>query len=530
MFELAIVLVFVIFLWIKWNMAHPEQNQTENIKYNTLVKDTGYITYDDVIAKSENILERYRMPSLERMNEEDAEKYVSDIQVLKRITKMGYTQDDFVTPDVQLEQIYQEIEENINNIQNNKEVVRVNFEGNSASQLNRFLEEKCAVVDSAATVLEIQLLNRELCMDAVVKLPSGVILDGQHTVCVEDRGNTEYGFLIEDAENVILQNLQISGACGVGIAVINSSNVSIRECRISGAEYKGLYIIGTGSYIQIINNDVYNNGDGGIYCYGDISNSIIENNRIYNNNNFQGAKAALEFAITGMEDNQLQKLYDVLEASNHIVVRDNNICNNEMNGIYSQGGYLNCYINNNINHNQGDGVIFAYGSFGNYLNTNIIADNSTGMEKDGIEAASGVVLDNTAYNIIYDNIIKENEKSGIRFVRSGCRNLILCNQITDNNQAEDEEQPGYGIELQCLKPEEKDIQDTRPEYENIIARNLISGAHYSAIYFADNTYCNDLIDNMIMDCQNYAVESYTEFFNSSVGNNANMISYNYSLN
>ena len=41
----------------------------------------------------------------------------------------------------------------------------------------------------------------------------------------------------------------------------------------------------------------------------------------------------------------------------------------------------------------------------------------------------GISLDNTAYNTIYGNIVRDNYGSGIKAVRSAFSNTILCNQI-----------------------------------------------------------------------------------------------------
>lgn len=59
----------------------------------------------------------------------------------------------------------------------------------------------------------------------------------------------------------------------------------------------------------------------------------------------------------------------------------------------------------------------------------------------------GISLDNTAYNTIYGNIVRDNYGSGIKAVRSAFSNTILCNQIIDNNRGASDTFHFFGIEL-----------------------------------------------------------------------------------
>lgn len=116
-------------------------------------------------------------------------------------------------------------------------------------------------------------------------------------------------------------------------------------------------------------------------------------------------------------------------------------------------------------------------------------------------------------------------------VRSAYRNLIFSNQIADNNRGVNEAYHGFGIELgHASEPDEPVVGlDFTADYENIVARNLISGAHFSGIYIAVDDYCNDLIDNVIMDCTDFSVENYSDYYNSAVGNNTNVPTLNFPL-
>ena len=116
-------------------------------------------------------------------------------------------------------------------------------------------------------------------------------------------------------------------------------------------------------------------------------------------------------------------------------------------------------------------------------------------------------------------------------VRSGYRNLILSNLITDNNAGENEAYHGFGVELGHASEPDEPVKglDFTADYENIVARNVISVHHYSGIYIAQDDYCNDLIDNVIMDCEQFSVENFSDYFNSAVGNNTNVGTLNFQL-
>ena len=59
---------------------------------------------------------------------------------------------------------------------------------------------------------------------------------------------------------------------------------------------------------------------------------------------------------------------------------------------------------------------------------------------------------------------------------------------------------------------------------------MISGAHYAGIFLAEGSYCNDLIDNVVMDSEFFSVENHSLLYNSSVGNTVNTGVLDYGLN
>ena len=143
----------------------------------------------------------------------------------------------------------------------------------------------------------------------------------------------------------------------------------------------------------------------------------------------------------------------------------------------------------------------------------------------------GVSIDNSAYNIVSDNLIRENAGSGVKVVRSGYRNIVLENLIVDNSKGTNDNYHGFGVELGYASTPDQPVKglDFTPSYENIVARNIVSGAHYSGIFLAQDSYCNDLIDNVIMGATDFSIENHSTYFNSGVGNNYNLPTLDFPL-
>ena len=109
-------------------------------------------------------------------------------------------------------------------------------------------------------------------------------------------------------------------------------------------------------------------------------------------------------------------------------------------------------------------------------------------------------------------------------MRSAFSNTILSNQIIDNNRGASDTFHFFGIELSTDLNADEAVQglDFTPCYENIIARNTISGGHYAGVFMGEDAFMNDIFDNTFMDCTDWAMESLSEKYNSTLNNMANM--------
>lgn len=508
-----------------------------------------YIVSEDVALKEEDsfsILKRFSLPKLVRMSSEDADTLMSDLQVLRRIETLGIDPEEFTTPEYNWKAIYNDSVHTVEAAVAFEEVVE--FDGSSAGELNQFL------ADNAGK--RVLFTSDTLILDETINVPSNVALDGAGITVTGD-AQVKYGFLIENEENIEISNFNMQNGYEEGIYVINSDNLLIYNNDITGALYKAVCVMGTCSYVNLVNNSIHENGNGAVFFNGSISRCIISGNAIFQNYGTRNLTAGLVFSSMELEDiytpyNEFKDeyLYNQLDSPNNNVIKDNLIQDNYSSGFYCDGGYMNYVINNTIEENEKEGMCLDYGTFGTYVSRNTIKRNGDrnrqtdedleadfilglGRLADGSSTAKlpGISIDNSAYNTIYNNIIIENSGSGVKMVRSGYRNLILSNSIIDNNAGQNEAYHGFGIELgHASTPDEPVIGlDFTADYENIIARNVISGHHYSGIYLAEDTYCNDLIDNVIMDCGSFSVENFSMYFNSSVGNNTNVGTLNFDL-
>lgn len=418
----------------------------------------------------------------------------------------------------------------------------MNFTGSSLAELNDFL-----AANPGSTV---EVISPALVMDATLVVPTGTILHGNGAVLTPGNETLDKAIVLDQAENTAVTGFVINGGCNYGVYVKNSSSFYLADLDISNVSLKGLCVMGENTGFALVNNSIHENQNGAIFLNGEISNGVIEGNRIENNSGARNLTAGLVLCSMPIEDIETaynpfpdEMLYDILQSPHQLVVRGNTVAQNHSSGIYSESGYLNYYVENTIYKNEKEGMCLDYGSFGNYITGCEIRQNGgrnrmsdedleadfildQGRMADGSSPAKlpGISLDNTAYNTIYGNIVRDNYGSGIKAVRSAFSNTILCNQIIDNNRGASDTFHFFGIELSTDLNADEAVQglDFTPCYENIIARNTISGGHYAGVFMGEDAFMNDIFDNTFMDCTDWAMESLSEKYNSPLNNMANM--------
>ena len=472
----------------------------------------------------------------------DTESLIAPLQVIQRIQTLGIDPATFDTPEANWKNLYNSVMTRLAPLATAETAQAVNFTGSSLAELNDFL-----AANPGSTV---EVISPALVMDATLVVPTGTILHGNGAVLTPGNETLDKAIVLDQAENTAVTGFVINGGCNYGVYVKNSSSFYLADLDISNVSLKGLCVMGENTCFALVNNSIHENQNGAFFLNGEISNGVIEGNRIENNSGARNLTAGLVLCSMPIEDIETaynpfpdEMLYDILQSPHQLVVRGNTVAQNHSSGIYSESGYLNYYVENTIYKNEKEGMCLDYGSFGNYITGCEIRQNGgrnrmsdedleadfildQGRMADGSSPAKlpGISLDNTAYNTIYGNIVRDNYGSGIKAVRSAFSNTILCNQIIDNNRGASDTFHFFGIELSTDLNADEAVQglDFTPCYENIIARNTISGGHYAGVFMGEDAFMNDIFDNTFMDCTDWAMESLSEKYNSTLNNMANM--------
>lgn len=530
---------------IQNDIGNQSNKNIVDVKDVNIMYQNGLIPiYDD---DKVSIIDKYKLPSLERMSSEEQQEFVNNKQVIKRIRDLNISESSFYTPENNWKNIYnnskQLVYKDINNLNT------VEFVGSTSSELNKFIEEN--------PNNQIIINSSEIIINETINMKSNVFLKGNGNTKFVCNSNLDKAIILDNVENSGVSGIEINGDYNYGIYVVKSKNILINKNEISNADNKAITIMGNNSYINLIGNYIHDNKHGAIFINGNSSNGVIEGNTIFNNDGKENLTAGIVLAsleikdlYTAYNEHQDIYLYDLKEAPNNNVIIGNIIENGHSSGIYSDGGYMNYIVENEIKNNDKEGICLDYGTFGTYVHQNKIISNGgrsrqsdedlqrdfigdIGRLEDGSSPAKlpGISIDNSAYNIIKDNIINLNYGSGIKMVRAGYRNIIIMNNVSDNNAGESDLFHFFGIEIGYASKPDEPVKglDFTADYENIVCRNTISGSHYSGIFIAEECYINDFFDNTIMDVEVFSMESLTDKHNNSVNNLADKESRGISL-
>lgn len=518
--------------------AEKKDNYNKVMQSLTYDINTAPIKIDE--ADCISIIKENNLPSLSRMSEEDTKKYMSELQVLKKIEKLGIDPAQFETPELNWKNTYNTVDNTINNRTKYQNDVR--FNGSTASELNAVI----ATSDSAYITIE----SDKIILDETINLKSDIGINASKTEFVPGSMVIDKAVMAEDCDNISLDYFKLeNGGYNYALYIIRTNNFSIKGCTFSKSTYKGLVVMGTCTNFVMLDNNVTYNGNGGVFLNGNISNGIIKNNDIEENYGTRNLTAGMVMTSMTIDDyytayNEFkdEHLYDLLDTPHDIVLYQNRVQHNNSSGIYSDGAYNIYIIENIIYKNEKEGMCLDYGTFGAYVHNNVVRQNggrfrqtdedleadfvtSFGRLEDGSSPAKlpGISIDNSAYNIILNNNVNQNYGSGIKSVRSAYRNVIMENTVSDNNYGENEKFHFFGIEIgHASTPDEPVIGlDFTASYENIVCRNVVTGPDYAGVFLEIESYCNDVFDNVIMGSEKFAIECHSTLFNSIVNNTLN---------
>jgi len=510
--------------------VHRQLEGYVSISQETVVEELEY---------AQNIVDRYQFPALERMDETERKALVESLQVMQKIKLLGLDVETFKNPENSMAVLDKNLKDAkgwILNVQREK----VEFKGKTGSSLENFMKENPGK--------EIYVTSDVIEVSGSIVVPSNTHLYANGAKFV---GNGDILFKLEAVNNIVLDGFVLDGGYRHAVYAVESSDIVVQNATVKNLDSKALVYVGAGQNLFIENNEFIGNLEGSIHIAGFANKIRIQDNTIAESHGTRNYTAGIVLAgIVPPDVWQIwtatkSTLLDESYAPHNVLVKNNVVRDNYANGIYSDGAFLCYYVSNQVMDNDKEGICLDCGSLGNYLTENSFLRNGRryhqtdadleadfvlhiGRMEDGSSKSKtpGVSLDNAAYNVIKNNLVSDNYGGGIKAVRSSVRNIIMENVLNDNNIGENDVFHFFAIELGTAIADVGDVHaiaiDYAPSFENIVARNTITGDHYSGVFISTDGYCNDVFDNIIMDCGWFAVEAISTKFNSIVNNISNV--------
>ena len=424
------------------------------------------------------------------------------------------------------------------------------FQGSTASALNQFIANpvitRIRVTSSSLTVDQPVLIQRNtLSLDfAGAQLTPGgsdpylIRIQKASNVIIENGGfaSGNSAVLVSAASQVIVRNMHIQNLTGDGIVVTGSTGVLVSRNVISGLAGAPI-IVHRGSTFSVVRDNEISGNQGP----SNVTAGIVLSDR-------EVDLTSNPLALLGPDGYWVitQPITTRLNPPHDNVILANRVSENLSSGIYSDGGVRNIIAYNLVVSNGKEGLCLDNGSTANVVTGNTLLQNGQRwgesdyvMSEDGITAGGrlpdgtpaekvpGISIDNAIYNVIFTNQVWQNYGGGIKIVRTGYFNSIGMNTIYNNNVGASSGFHFFGIELGAApgNPPSADL-DYTPSEGNIIFSNPIRGPHYSGIYFDYGSTLNNVLDNVILDAENWALESAAVMQNTSLDNLTNLPSRN----
>jgi len=345
--------------------------------------------------------------------------------------------------------------------------------------------------------------------------------------CVILESYTAPGLYLDNVTNGQILNNDIF-MNGYGIYLSGASYITISNNDIPGNSLQGIYLSGA-SYITISNNDIFMNGDG-IYLWG-ADNITISDNTIHGD-------IVYMIGDTGIW----------VEDSSENIISNNDIYDNQEDGIYSTGNSDdNTITGNSINNNGWDGVYLESNSDNNLVYNNYFEDNGWTAEDYG----SNNEWNSTTIGNYWDDYAGyDNDLDGIgdtpyTIFTNGQDNFPIWNvqerididdSLTVNGTnwgnwtwavsqpwCSGAGTPGSPYLIQNLEIDGKwsDCISIQNSNKDFIIRNCILYLGDSGIYM-DNVTNGDIIENNCFDCGygiNYDISSNNNLLNNTIYDN-----------
>lgn len=484
----------------------------------------------------------YQLPPIDRAPiDSNAYVLLSGAKVLRYAREMPVSFSEITAPEDYLISLRSDI---LSNITQKKTAPTCSFSGNTAGELNSFLN----TINLPAKVV---LTSETLVIDTSVKLKDGVYLQGYNTTCLAE--GVDNAFLAEGCSDFEITGLSIQGAQVNAVLLINCTNVTLKHLNILDGKDYGIILKKQCSYITIEHCIFVNNMRSGIMVHEGSHHTYISHCEVTGIRHSSNWAAGI--VITALESTSLYQTQDAFEVNyfypNNLevnipsvpyqnIVEKCSIHHNQSSGVYVDGGNGNVIYSNTIEYNDKEGMCLDFYAATNIVLSNTISANGHrqhqsdhaldidcvkefGRLSDGSSTAKlpNISLDNAGLNIILKNTISNAGGDGIKMVRAAFKNLIGLNVIADNNQGENHRFKFSGILLGsagCEVENDSSGLDRLPSIENMIFGNMIFGQHVAGIVYDTGSTYNDTIDNLVMKQKSQSIIK-NAWPNSIVGNN-----------
>ena len=223
------------------------------------------------------------------------------------------------------------------------------------------------------------------------------------------------------------QNNNSTVLSGSNVKFIASKNCTLRGFTIINGDFGGI-IIQSGSYYNIIENNIITTNNTGIYIQSGADTNIIKNNTIGKGQDFGIDLNGNNNSI--ISNKIISHIYDGITINSSAAyneILNNNIISNGRYGIYVNGSttYKNLIRKNIIKDNNSYGIYVYYGEYPQ-IYYNLLINNGNGT-------VSGIYL-NTAINNakIVNNVIFKSGADGIE-LSTNCTGIEIYNNIILSN-------------------------------------------------------------------------------------------------
>ncbi len=250
------------------------------------------------------------------------------------------------------------------------------------------------------------------------------------------------GIVLMNLQNITLSNCNVERSVETNLLALNVQNGVITDSTFESAGLHGAMLTGfgdgkflnniirysavdgiwgTSSNINFTGNQIYGNGDCGLFL-DDCDYSNLTSNTIYQNEDYGielGDSEYCNLTANSFFGNENSGVY--LTNSPNCQIIENMIYQNENSGIHLDGSNYCYLISNEIYMNGNYGFCLDSSSWCNLSLNNVYQNDNYGL----------YLISSSSYNVLIENNIHFNEETGI-YIGASAHNDILRNSITSN--------------------------------------------------------------------------------------------------